>query len=314
MIKKNTAPKKQSIRESRKAEMLKKNPLERRMRKNERMSIRRELRNETLKVEAAVVVADKGVVEDLERLIPTFMRFMPEHVHLYLAGDETTITRAVAIVTELGVGKRLHCRHWLTPESMAEAESRLSNLVNQADYWKPGPIWWKLEALRRVCKEVDGGVLLLDSDIVLTADFEEMEFQDVDAVLSPFYWSDPEFPSLSHGKNSELVPIANRDGHINAGFALVGRPDLVAFWIQMYELGIGDFYEQWCMKYLVNEFYCGYFSYLHNFGSWRRERPPRNCRSVHVHAETSVDRDWHKEIQKMANEAVKESREFFIRK
>lgn len=282
-------------------------------RTRERQGIREPVENAQLQLSAAVVIADQGVVRDLERLIPTFMHWVPD-VPLYLVGDEFAITRAVAITHELGCGERLFCREWINDDSLQEANDRLSNLVNQSNYWKPGPIWWKLEGLRRIYEEVQDGVLLLDSDIIFTAPFVETKFHGVDLVLSPFYWIDPEYPVPEFPGSLTKIPIACRDGAINAGFVMVGRSDVVELWQQLYEEGVGKFYEQWIMRFLPMKYRSAFFSYLHNWGSWRRESPPEDVRSLHFHKWVNPQMEWHMECQERANQAVEFAREQLLSK
>lgn len=276
-----------------------------RFRKLERRGERKPFQNRILKPGAAVSVVDSNVSMDLYRLIPTWGAFTD--FDLYLVCDRKSEIVAKSLARTFNCLDRLKTRRWINQESIRFAESRLSNLTIQSDYWKPGPIWWKIEGLRRVIEETRKPVLMIDSDIVFCSPFNQA-FHCVDAAFSPFYWSDPELLVKNQGdENCPGIYISNRDGWLNAGFALVGREEIARRWLYLYESGIGGFYEQWLMKFLHSEFKCGYFDYLHNWGSWRREEPPPNVGSIHAHAWTKPPMKWHRAIQERGNQATREA-------
>jgi hypothetical protein len=232
-----------------------------------------------------VAICTVDVVQDLERLLPTVGYFTDMVIHLIC--DATSQTIAKELASLLGISDRLHCLPWLTPENMALAESKLKRITIQHSYWKPGPIWWKLEGTRRVLEMLKGqSCLFLDSDIVFCNEFRNTSFEHVDVVLSPFYWPDPDQMVPPRPGSKNYVHISIRDGVLNAGYAWVTKPDVMDLWKELYEAGVGGFYEQYVMGYLCQKFCVDWFDARHNFGQWRSQIPPPNTISLHMHAST----------------------------
>lgn len=233
----------------------------------------------------AAVVCTQEVSPDLYRLIPSLCYYTDMNLHLIC--DKATRDIAIQIARLLGVIDRVQCLTWITPESLKMAEDRVKKIAVQNEYWKPGPIWWKLEGTRRVLEMLKGqSVLMLDSDIVFCNEFRNVSFENVDAVLSPFFWPDPDLMVPPVPNSRQRVHIAARDGVLNAGYAWITKPELMAFWLELYEAGIGGFYEQFVMGYLCQRFNVNWFDARHNFGQWRAQIPPDDTISLHVHANT----------------------------
>ena len=178
----------------------------------------------------------------------------------------------------------MRVRPEITRESIEKIESSFRG-VNQSNYWRPGPIWWKLEALRRVLEEEPLPTLLVDCDIVFTSR-NVSEFYDVDLVLSPFHWPNPYLKVPIHPGSSKFVPIPERDGWYNAGYLLATRKEIPETWLDLYLQSVGGFYEQFCLGFLPQRFKHDVFGTAHNWGQWRCEKPHEKVVSVHAHART----------------------------
>jgi hypothetical protein len=267
------------------------------------------LSSNPLSIDAACVVADQGVADDLERLIPTF-RFHHPKTPLHLIVDDAAAERAKMIDRYLGIGG-LYVHRWLTEENMRFVEDRVSGLTNHADYWKPGPIWWKMAGAARILREYlpkGSGLLLVDSDIVFNRRADEETWNHVDGVFSPFYWPDPIGLQVARVPGGPKVSIATRDGHINAGYFLARRPEIFERWLELFEQGIDGFYEQACMHKLGLEWSFDYFAFEHNFGQWRGEFPRPDAISYHIHAATSHAAPTGQTIQEAADRATARAR------
>jgi hypothetical protein len=257
--------------------------------------------NSNLGIDAFVCVATEEVAPDLERLIPTVAFFAPD-TPFHLVCDRQAFRWAKRISDGIGY-KNITLHQWLNAVEIANAESRVRGIAH-SPYWKRGPIWWKIEALRRVLDHYRSqkGVLLVDSDIVFINPLGNQRYGAVDAVLSPFYWPTPEW-YIEGRPGGNLVQISARDGFYNAGYLLAGSASVAEFWLQLYEDGRGGFYEQKCLEYFPQAFRCGYFGPEHNFGQWRRELPIPGTVSVHAHAWSIWDVPFHNEIQRVANQS-----------
>jgi len=238
-----------------------------------------------LRVDALVCVATREVAGDLARLIPTAQYHMPERP-LHIVCDAETGNYARAICTPLGLDNVI-AHEWLTAESLAMATSRLRRVVEHSDYWKPAPLWWKIEGLRRIVRHYNGnkGVLMVDSDIVFAAPVTD-SFVGVDTVLSPFHWPDPNLKVQRSPQDKTMIPIAERDGWYNAGYLLTRSSAVCDAWLDLYERGVGGFYEQWILGHLPGLCRHDIFGTAHNWGQWRREVPREDVVSLHIHAAT----------------------------
>lgn len=256
----------------------------------------------TFGVERIVSVCDAGYADDLWRLIPSVVGHHPE-IEFVLYCDEAAASVAGEVISRMipSCGN-VKIRPEITKESLRNVE-RNFNGVNQSSYWKPGPIWWKLEALRRVLEEKAVPTLLVDCDITFTAPFEE-SFCGVDLVMSPFYWPNPELKVPVRPGSNKYVPIAERDGWFNAGYLLATRAEIPETWMELYMQSVGGFYEQYCMGYLPQRFRHTVFGTAHNWGQWRCETPPANVVSVHAHRRTVHSHPYGQAIQDMAEASV----------
>lgn len=276
--------------------------LDREMNDNLVTGKRRTPANKTLSAEVLVSVFTKEVKADLDRLLPTVAYHMPERP-FHLVCDVESEEYAKEWAKRLGYDN-LITHPSLNDKSLKAAEAKLSpELTKHADYWKPGPIWWKLEALRLILKEYNSkrGVLLVDCDITFCDSVDEV-FSNVDLVMSPFYWCQPHLKVRRAPNDDDVIHIAERDGWFNAGYLLAGCEDVAKVWLELYESGKGGFYEQWIMGFLPQVFRYDLFGPLHNFGQWRREVPPEDVVSIHAHAWTELKKPFGIALQARANE------------
>lgn len=233
----------------------------------------------------ACVICTEEVSTDLQQLLPTVGWYTDLTIHLVCDAATAKIARQLA--QKLDMVDRVHCLPWLNKQTLDEANKRLSAIKHQNDYWKPGPIWWKLEGTRRVLEMLNGqSCMLLDSDIVFCNEFRGQSFQHADAIFSPFFWPDPDLNVPPMPGDPDRVHISQRDGVLNAGYAWITKPDVMALWLELYEAGIGGFYEQYIMGYIGQKFCTDWFNVQHNFGQWRNQTPPPNTISLHIHATT----------------------------
>jgi len=122
--------------------------------------------------------------------------------------------------------------------------------------WSRMWIGAKLEAWRRAINLFGlRGVLLADSDLVLTRRLPQMEW-DADLVLS-----------THAGPTESRVPAFH--GRYNAGMALARDSRVANRWTEMYREGRGTFYEQQCLEDLSREYVTDYFPESWNWGAWR---------------------------------------------
>jgi hypothetical protein len=247
------------------------------------------------KLNHMVTIATKEVAEDLTRLIPTALFYTDAHLHI-ICDPET------AAMLPRTLDKRIHVYPMLTEKALNDAIGKLKNLTVQSDYWKPGPIWWKLKGLEWLAETLNDSLMLVDSDIVFTGRFDERLRGD--AKLSPFFWPDPLLSVRRAPDSDDFVPISERDGWINAGYAWIRSEEVATYWKELYESGIGGFYEQWCMGFLPSKFKCSYFDERHNHGNWRNQAPDDETISVHIHAETRPKKKSLISVQNAANSAV----------
>lgn len=250
-----------------------------------------------LGLETIVTVATIEVAEDLKRLLPTALRHTNARIVVYC--DQPTYEN-LATYEEAGV---VIFRPVLTNAALAEAEAQLENLTHQNSYWKPGPIWWKLRALE-LCLEEFGPTMMVDSDIVFTSKFADKLPRNRDAKLSPFYWPNPYLKVPLKPGEDKKVPIAERDGFFNAGYLWARGVEVATAWRELYEAGVGGFYEQWCMGFLPGLFKCSYFDERHNHGNWRDEAPDDTTVSVHIHPWIDPQKPSLEAVQVFAEKAV----------
>lgn len=278
------------------------NSPEDRARENRRTGKRPEARGQ-LSVGAIVAVATHEVADDLDRLLVTAQYHMP-NIPLHLACDAEAAKHARALANTYGLDN-VAVHEWLTPDGLAFAESRVQRVTSHNDYWKPAPIWWKLEALRNIVRLYNGnrGVLLVDSDIVFARPVAEA-FTNVDTVLSPFFWPDPTLRVARSPHDATPVPIAERDGWHNAGYLLTRSSAVCEAWLDLYERGVGGFYEQWILGYLPGLTATDVFGTAHNWGQWRREIPREDVVSLHIHARTKHREPFALAVQQAAEQAT----------
>ncbi|MDF1753069.1 MAG: hypothetical protein P1U89_09865 [Verrucomicrobiales bacterium] len=261
-------------------------------------------RNATFGVERIVAVCDSGFDDDLWRLIPTAAGFHPD-IEIHLFCDVASAATAKRVIQSMiPSGKNVVIRPEITPESIKRIENRFRG-INQSNYWKPGPIWWKLEALRSVLEEDSIPTLLVDCDIIFASAVKDT-FQGVDLVMSPFFWPNPNLKVPVSPGSEKYVSIAERDGWYNAGYLLATRIEVAETWMELYEQSVGNFYEQFCMGYLPQRFRHDVFGSAHNWGQWRCESPPENVISVHAHRRTNHNNPFGNSIQVVAEESAEQ--------
>ena len=262
------------------------------------------LKGDVLRVDAASVVCDRNVIDDLWHLIPTWFRW--HDLPLYLYCDEYAERVAQELCAQIGKSHLLE-----TQVVDLEKGVNLPNIGIQDSYWKPIPIWWKLEGLRQTVEKTGGGVLCIDADICFLGSVVE-EWFEADCVMSPFYWGDPYQRVPKSPEDPTPVPIPERDGWFNAGYFLTHRVEVAEKWMELYESGVDGFYEQACMARLQKHFHCSFFNETHNWGIWRKEGPRINTRSLHVHAGTSHKPNLihHKAIELRARQAAARALEY----
>ncbi|MEC5126552.1 hypothetical protein VSU19_07325 [Verrucomicrobiales bacterium BCK34] len=253
-------------------------------------------------VERIVAVCDSGYSDDLWRLIPTVVGHHPDTDFILFCDEAAEVTAKEVIARMIPSCEHVQLRPVITEESIRDAEKRF-NGVNQSGYWKPGPIWWKLEALRRVLAEKAVPTLLVDCDITFTAPLRDT-FSGVDLVMSPFYWPNPELKVPLRPGSHKYVPIAERDGWYNAGYILATRVEVAETWMDLYMQSVGGFYEQFCMGYLPQRFRHTVFGTPHNWGQWRCEIPPPEVVSVHAHRRTEHTHAYGQAIQEVAEKSA----------
>ncbi|MDF1737784.1 MAG: hypothetical protein P1U86_01395 [Verrucomicrobiales bacterium] len=255
-------------------------------------------------VERIVAVCDAGYADDLWRLIPGVVGHHPDTEFVLYCDRAAEATAMEVIAQMIPSSECVQLRPVITEESIREVEKRF-NGVNQSSYWKPGPIWWKLEALRRVLEEKSVPTLLVDCDITFTAAVKDT-FSGVDLVMSPFYWPNPELKVPIRPGSQKYVPIAERDGWHNAGYVLATRIEIAETWMELYMESVGGFYEQYCMGYLSQRFRHTVFGTAHNWGQWRCEIPPSGVVSVHAHRRTRHAHAYGQAIQEIAENSAKQ--------
>lgn len=255
-----------------------------------------------------MVVATAEVQADLGRLIPTVLAWHPG-LALHVVGDAAACRMAEGIGRFFGLEHRLALHDWITPESLERAESEFRDVVRHSPYWKVGPIWWKLEGLRRLFGLDGAPVLLVDSDIVFCRAWSmaEMTFLGVDLVLSPFHWPG-EVPVIPRTPGDAVRwPVPAVHGWHNAGMLLAGRGEIAEEWMRLTRAGVGGFYEQGCLDHLAHRFRHDVLGTAHNWGIWRKHAPGPNVASVHRHAETPVRCAVSRAIEARAMRAVEEA-------
>lgn len=259
------------------------------------------IRNREFGVEALVTVVSHGYERDLHRLIPTAQKFAPK-IPLHIVCDAAAKAEVGEICKRLRT-RNVTCHEWINEDSLDRATSKLNHLVNQANYWKPGPIWFKLEAMRRLLAETKKACLLVDCDIIFTNPLTN-RFEGVDLVMSPFFWPNPMLTVPAVPGSTRIVPISERDGWYNAGYLLATRPEIAEAWLDLYESGVGGFYEQYCMGWLPQHFHHTIFGTEHNFGQWRAEAPKPQTVSCHAHIWTTPSKPHELRLQRFADKAV----------
>ena len=236
-----------------------------------------------------MVVATEEVKADLGRLIPTVLAWHPG-LEIHVVGDAAACRMAEGIGRFFGRERGITLHDWITPESLERAEVECRDVVRHSPYWKMGPIWWKLEGMRRLFEQGGAPVMLVDSDIVFCRPWRmgEMVFLGVDLVLSPFHWPG-DVPVIPRGPGSvERWPVSAVHGWHNAGMLLAGRGEIPEEWMRLTRAGVGGFYEQGCLDHLAQRFRHDVLGTAHNWGIWRKHAPGPDVASVHRHAETPV--------------------------
>lgn len=234
-----------------------------------------------LSVEVVMTVCTQELAHELESWLPSAAFHHPE-ARLYVVGDYPACQKAREVAVAYGVVNRVFPLPLLGGDGLAIAGERCRGVAKIHRYWRADVIWWKLEGLRQVLSrfEVGKGVLLTDCDITFAGTVRE-SWVGVDVVLSPFYWV--HFDHKVRHPVDGVMPLAQRDGYFNAGYLLTRRVEVAEYWMELYESGVGGFYEQKCLERLPGKFACDYFSPLHNWGKWRREVPRDGVVSIHFH-------------------------------
>lgn len=228
--------------------------------------------SDPLRVDAIMTVATGRVAGDLERFLTTACYHHPG-VPIYVICDEEAYHAGLAITRGSDVfGGGFYLPHITEKNSRDWLDH--ADLIKHAAYWQPGAIAWKMKgalALYDLGRVQEGqGLLVADSDIVFNGDARAEEFPGCDCALSPGYcWADRR--------------TGERDTWLNAGMVLARRRDFWERWLALYRRGIGEFYEQGCLQWLLQEYRCGFFSWRHNWGSWRAEQP-HDALSLHIRA------------------------------
>lgn len=227
--------------------------------------------SDPLRVDAIMTVATGRVAGDLERFLTT-ARYHHPGVPIYVICDKETFEKGLELATvnsAFGV-VFVPC---ITEENSRDWRDH-ADLIKHADYWQPGAIAWKMKGALRLYEQgvihEGQGLLVADSDIVFNGDARSEEFPGCDCALSPGYcWADRR--------------TGERDTWLNAGMVLARRRDFWERWLALYRRGIGEFYEQGCLQWLLQEYRAGFFSWRHNWGSWRAEQP-HDALSLHIRA------------------------------
>lgn len=258
-----------------------------------------------LRVGAIMTICTEKLAHEIDSWMATAAVHHPK-AKLYVVGDYPACDHAYGRAVQWNLTHRFVRLPLLAGDGLRQARERCRRVATIHSYWKEDIIWWKIEGLRRVLSEFEAngdGVLLTDSDITFTGAVAE-EFPHADVVLSPFHWAI--FDHRVRHPRDGVMPLPQRDGFFNAGYLLTRRPEVAEAWLDLYERGVGGFYEQKCLEELPRRFACDYFGVAHNWGKWRREAPRPGTVSIHYHAREVVpDRaaEWLKATKRAAEDA-----------
>lgn len=236
--------------------------------------------DDPLRVEALLTVCTVELLPEIETWLASAARWHPE-ARLYVAGDYPVCREALRLAVRWDFAARLYPLPLLAGDGLAMARERCGGVTRISDYWREDIIWWKLAALEWVLQyaEPSRGVLLTDCDITFAQPVTGLWGGGVEAVLSPFWWWAYDVPKRRDGS----VTLPGFDGIFNAGYFLTRSLAVATAWRELYEAGVGGFYEQKCLEWLPRRFACDYFDARHNWGKWRREAPRTDTVSLHYH-------------------------------
>jgi len=217
-----------------------------------------------MKVEAFVAVCGGDYAHDVKTYLTSLRAFHPyEVVYLYL--DE----KAQAHYDELPshIKQNVYVEA-VTPTLHQHATERCSKVRFHHRYFRVDWIWIKLNAFLQAIIHHKGPVLMTDADLVFAGRCEDTWVGE--AVLSPHYFL------VDNETNT-------RGGVYNAGWCLSHSEAFVRSWIELFEAGVGRFYEQHLMHLLRSKYDCAIASPMHNVGRWRSKPIRKGVISLHGH-------------------------------
>lgn len=249
-----------------------------------------------LKVEAFACACGGKFVWEIENFLCSVRAYYKNRI--YIITDEDG-KKEIDRVSEKYEFTNIIILKVIDDDYINNVERKTKNVIAHDKYWSAVWIYAKLDVFRMAIIEenktnVNNGVLLLDSDIILNSRIDEE--WDADLVMS------------CHGLSTPRKPNYSSFGFWNAGFVLSNKKGVAIQWIRNFlQAGPNSFYEQKCMEKLCEKWVTEIFPEQHNFGKWRRENLERSLRPVksfHLHIGENIIYPEQPEFHKQAEESL----------